>query len=122
MHSFNKDIGSLGEEIAETYLRQIGYTVLDRNFRCKIGEIDIIGKDGDYICFIEVKTRYGSIYGSPCEAVNYSKQRRIYRTAEAYIMKKKLFKFNFRFDVIEIILNNSNNTPSIRLIKDAFQI
>ena len=122
MHSFNKDIGSLGEDIAETYLKQIGYTVLDRNFRCKIGEIDIIGKDGDYICFIEVKTRYGSIYGNPCEAVSYSKQRKIYKTAESYIMRKKLFKFNFRFDVIEIILNNSNNTSSIRLIKDAFQM
>ncbi|MBV7271977.1 YraN family protein [Clostridium thailandense] len=122
MHSFNKDIGSLGEDIAETYLKQVGYTVLDRNFRCKIGEIDIIGKDGDYICFIEVKTRYGSIYGNPCEAVSYSKQRKIYKTAESYIMRKKLFKFNFRFDVIEIILNNSNNAPSIRLIKDAFQM
>ena len=122
MHSFNKDIGSLGEDIAETYLRQVGYTVLERNFRCKIGEIDIIGKDGDYICFIEVKTRYGSIYGSPCEAVTYSKRIKIYKTAEIYIMRKKLFKFNFRFDVIEIILNNSNNEPSIRLIKDAFQI
>ena len=122
MHSFNKDIGSLGEDIAETYLRQIGYTVLERNFRCKIGEIDIIGKDGDYICFIEVKTRYGSIYGRPCEAVTYSKRHKIYKTAETYIMRKKLFKFNFRFDVMEIILNNSNDNPSIRLIKDAFQI
>lgn len=122
MHSFNKDIGSLGEDIAETYLRQIGYTIFDRNFRCKIGEIDIIGKDGDYICFIEVKTRYGSIYGSPCEAVTYSKRHKIYKTAETYIMRKKLFKFNFRFDVMEIILNNSNNNHSIRLIKDAFQI
>jgi putative endonuclease len=122
MHSFNKDIGSLGEEIAENYLKHVGYIVLERNFRCKIGEIDIIGKDGDYICFIEVKTRYGVIYGSPCESVTYLKQHKIYRTAELYIMRKKLFKFNFRFDVIEIILNNSNNTPSIRLIKDAFQI
>ncbi len=122
MHSFNKEIGSLGEDIADSYLRQIGYTILDRNFRCKIGEIDIVGRDGDYICFIEVKTRYGSLYGSPCESVTYSKRQKIYRTAEVYIMKKKLFKFNFRFDVIEIILNNSNNIPSIRLIKDAFQI
>lgn len=122
MHSFNKEIGSLGEDIAGNYLRQIGYTVLDRNFRCKIGEIDMVGRDGDYICFIEVKTRYGSLYGNPCESVTYSKRQKIYRTSEVYIMKKKLFKFNFRFDVIEIILNTSNNIPSIRLIKDAFQI
>ncbi len=122
MHSFNKDIGSLGEDIAETYLRQIGYTILQRNFRCKIGEIDIIGRDGDYICFIEVKTRYGSLYGNPCESVTYSKRQKIYKTAEMYIMKKRLAKFNFRFDVMEIILNSCNNIPSIRLIKDAFQV
>lgn len=122
MHSFNKDIGSLGEDIAENYLRQIGYTILQRNFRCRIGEIDLIGKDGNYICFIEVKTRYGSLFGNPCESVTYSKQRKIYKTAELYIMKKKLFKFNFRFDVIEIILSNDTNTPSVKLIKDAFQL
>ena len=113
MHSFNKDIGSLGEDIAKNYLNQIGYTVLERNFRCKVGEIDIIGKDGDYICFIEVKSRYGKLYGNPCE---------IYKAANIYIMRKKLFKFNFRFDVIEIIFNTYNDVPSIKLIKDAFQI
>ncbi|NMM65675.1 YraN family protein [Clostridium sp. P21] len=122
MHSFNKEIGFLGEDIADNYLRQIGYTILDRNFSCRIGEIDIIGRDGNHICFIEVKTRYGSLYGNPCEAVTYSKQQKIFKTAEIYIMKKKLFKFNFRFDVIEIIFNNSNSIPSIRLIKDAFEM
>ena len=122
MHSFNKDIGSLGEDIAKNYLNQIGYTVLERNFRCKVGEIDIIGKDGDYICFIEVKSRYGKLYGNPCESVNYSKRLKIYKAANIYIMRKKLFKFNFRFDVIEIIFNTYNDVPSIKLIKDAFQI
>ncbi|MEY7999602.1 YraN family protein [Clostridium sp. Mt-5] len=122
MHSFNKDIGSLGEDVAENYLREIGYIILERNFRCKTGEVDIIGKDGNYLCFIEVKSRYGKLYGSPCEAVNYPKCLKIYKTANVYIMKKKLFKFNFRFDVIEIIFNTHNNIPSIKLIKDAFQI
>ncbi|MCI1943895.1 YraN family protein [Clostridium luticellarii] len=122
MYSFNKDIGSLGEDVAENYLKENGYIILERNFRCKTGEVDIIGKDGSYLCFIEVKSRYDKLYGNPCEAVNYPKRIKIYRTANMYIIKKKLFKFNFRFDVIEIIFNTYNNIPSIKLIKDAFQI
>lgn len=122
MHSFNKDIGSLGEDIAEIYLKQIGYTLLERNFHCKLGEIDIIGKDGNYICFIEVKTRCTTIYGSPGEAVNYAKRMRIYNTAKMYITQKKLFRSNFRFDVIEVMLNTHDGISSIKLIKDAFEI
>jgi len=122
MYSFNKDIGVLGESIAEEYLTKMGYIVLDKNFRSKFGEIDIIGKDGNYIAFIEVKSRYGSIYGSPAEAVTLKKQSRIYRTAQLYVLKKRIFKFNFRFDIIEVIFNTNDNDYSVRLIKDAFQI
>lgn len=122
MYSYNREVGNLGENIAESYLIQNGYIILDKNFRCKQGEIDIIGKDGEYISFIEVKSRYGNLYGTPGEAVNFIKQYKIYKTAQMYILKKKLHKFNFRFDVIEIILNHKNNDFSIKLIKDAFQI
>lgn len=120
MGSYNKDIGNLGEQISENFLVESGYTILDRNFRCKTGEIDLIAREGDYICFIEVKTRCGNLFGSPCEAVNYPKQQRISKTAQMYILKKKLFKFNFRFDVIEVILNKENSRSSIKLIKNAF--
>jgi len=122
MYSFNKDIGNLGESIAEEYLTKMGYIVLEKNFRSKFGEIDIIGKDGNYIAFIEVKARYGSLYGTPAESITTLKQNKIYKTAQLYIMKKRIAKFNFRFDVIEVILNTKNNDHSIRLIKDAFQI
>ncbi|AZV56292.1 YraN family protein [Clostridium sp. AWRP] len=122
MHSFNKDIGSLGEDISEIYLKQIGYTLLERNFHCKLGEIDIIGKDGNYICFIEVKTRCNTLYGNPGEAVNFTKRMRICNTAKMYITKKNLFRFNFRFDVIEVMVNPHDGISSIRLIKDAFEI
>ncbi|SQB91836.1 TIGR00252 family protein [Clostridium tetanomorphum] len=88
MHSYKKEVGTLGENLAQSYLIQNGYIILDKNFRCKQGEIDIIGKDGDYISFIEVKSRYGSLYGTPGEAVNLIKQYRIYKTAQLYILKK----------------------------------
>jgi len=121
MHSSNKDTGNLGEEISESFLIESGYTILDKNFRCKIGEIDIIAKDGEYICFVEVKIRYGDLFGRPCEAVTYSKQQKINKVAQMYIMKKKLLNFFFRFDVIEVILNKDDDSCSIKLIKNAFQ-
>ncbi|CDI49351.1 YraN family protein [Clostridium tetani] len=122
MHSYNKQIGNIGEAVAENYLIQNGYIILDRNFSCRVGEIDIIGKDGDIISFVEVKSRYGNLYGSPGESVNFAKQYKIYKTAQLYILKKKLNRFYFRFDVIEIIFNNYNDDYSIKLIKDAFQL
>ncbi|MCM8710609.1 YraN family protein [Clostridium sp. SYSU_GA19001] len=122
MKSLNKNIGFYGEDIAANYLKNLGYIIFERNFRCYIGEIDIIGKDNTYIVFVEVKTRYDNNYGTPAESVTYSKQRKIYKTAQYYILKNNIHKLNFRFDVIEIILNDTKNAPTIRLIKNAFQI
>jgi putative endonuclease len=122
MSTLNKTIGNFGEDLAENYLKEVGYEIIERNFKCKIGELDIIGKDDRYVAFIEVKTRYNNRYGSPCEAVTASKQLKIYKTAKCYIMLKKLYKLNFRFDVVEVILNNTGSNPNIRLIKNAFQI
>ena len=122
MSSSNKLKGNLGEELAENYLIEIGYIILDRNFRYKTGEIDLICKDGDYISFVEVKTRTSNIFGEPCEAVTTLKQLKICKTAEVYIMKRKLYKFNYRFDVIEVILSKNQEDYSIKLIKDAFQM
>lgn len=120
MQNLNKEIGRFGEDTASKYLEESGYTILDRNFRCRSGEIDIIASDGNYIVFIEVKTRSGSFYGTPGEAVNELKQHKIIKVSETYIMKRKLFNYDFRFDVIEIVIDKAKNA-SIKLIKDAFQ-
>ncbi len=122
MGSNNKSIGDLGEKIAEEYLINIGYKILDKNFRYKTGEIDLIGKDNKYIVFVEVKTRTSSYFGFPCEAVTLAKQQKIYRTAEIYILQRKLFNSNFRFDVVEVFLSNMQRDYKIKLIKDAFQV
>lgn len=120
MQNLNKEIGRFGEDTASKYLEESGYTILDRNFKCRSGEIDIIARDGNYIVFIEVKTRSGSFYGTPGEAVNELKQHKIIKVSETYIMKRKLFNYDFRFDVIEIVIDKAKNA-SIKLIKDAFQ-
>jgi putative endonuclease len=119
----NKQIGRIGEEIAQNYLIVNGYIIIDKNFSCKIGEIDIIAKEGEYIVFVEVKTRRSKKYGIPCEAVDYWKKNKIIKVANYYINNKKLYESNvqYRFDVIEIYLDNKENIEKINLIKNAFE-
>lgn len=121
MNSFNKDIGNYGEELALTYLLDKGYRIISRNFRNKYGEIDLICKSKDLLIFIEVKSRFSSLYGSPLEAVTYFKQKQILKLCKLYIMKNNLYNLNCRFDVIEIYFNINNDLYSINHIIDAFR-
>jgi putative endonuclease len=121
MQCFNKEIGNYGELAAQKYLENLGYVILDKNFRCKSGEIDIIAKDKTAIAFIEVKSRYNTSLGLPCESVTYKKQLKLYKAAQTYILKKKPHQTFFRFDVVEVVLNIDNDMTSINLIKNAFQ-
>lgn len=110
------EVGKIGENIATKYLEQIGYEILQRNFECKLGEIDIIAKDKEEIVFVEVKTRANMLYGKPKEAVDTIKQKHIYKSAEFYIYIKHLENLPVRIDVIEVykkkekyILNHIKN-------------
>lgn len=116
----NKVFGAFGESLATEYLTECGYRVLERNFSCRTGEIDIIAIQGDTVVFIEVKTRSSERFGLPSEAVSVTKQRRMVKTALYYLQKNRLFDYMCRFDVIEIIVDEENNSR-INLIKDAFQ-
>lgn len=117
--SDNKVLGVLGENIAWEYLSGLGYKVLERNFRCRMGEIDIIAVHGDAIAFVEVKTRSSEDYGFPSEAVSKGKQRRIIKTALYYMQKNNFFDYMCRFDILEIIFCGEGN-HRINLIRDAF--
>lgn len=122
MTCLNKSIGSLGEDMAAEYLKDKGYIILYRNFRCRTGEIDIIARDGCYIAFIEVKARYGSQYGLPRESVNYKKKLKLYNTAAYYLTRNNLHNSFLRFDVVEVNFNSEDDSYSIELMKDAFQL
>lgn len=98
----NHKIGQQGEDIATEYLRKVGYKIIERNFVCKLGEIDIIAKDKKELVFIEIKTRTNNIYGLPKEAVNFIKKKHIYYSAEFYIYLKRIKYMSIRIDVIEI--------------------
>ena len=93
--------------------------MLERNFSCRVGEIDIIAIQDDTVAFIEVKTRSNNKYGLPSEAVSRAKQRKIVKTALYYMQKNRLLDYMCRFDVIEIIVDEEDNYR-INLIRDAF--
>ena len=113
----NKVTGNYGEDIACKFLEKQDYKIIERNFSCKIGEIDIIAKDKEEIVFIEVKTRNFLEYGEPAEAVNKIKKKHIYSAAEYYLLIHNQLNEFVRIDVIEIFLNK--NTYTINHIKKA---
>ena len=108
-------IGTKYEQKAADYLVKNGYNIVERNFRCRMGEIDLIAQDGDYLCFIEVKYRSTSHSGFPGEAINPGKVRRIVRTAQYYMLLRGIKESKpCRFDVVFILDND------IELIRNAF--
>ncbi len=109
--------GILGELKAAQYLRKKDYDILASNYITKTGEIDIIADDGKYICFVEVKTRREGGFFAPETAVDEKKEENIKSTAAAFIAAAKI-KMPVRFDIIEVILCESNY--KIRHIKNAF--
>ena len=109
-----RQIGTEKEKLAGAYLEQNGYEIIEYNFRCRQGEIDIIAKDGDYLVFCEVKYRSSIKSGTPFEAVDYKKQRIISRCALFYITKRRLGDIPCRFDVISV------TDKEINVLKNAF--
>ncbi|MBI5574088.1 MAG: YraN family protein [Elusimicrobia bacterium] len=95
------ELGKSGEELVERYLINLGYKILDKNFRTRYGEIDIIAKDKKTIVFVEVKTRSGTSYGSPQLAVNFYKQKHLSHAAFTFI-KKNFLNSDYRFDIIAV--------------------
>ena len=102
------ELGRIGEDIAAKYLVNSNYEIIERNFRCKQGEIDIIAKEDDEIVFIEVKTRSSVICGRPSEAVNKLKKKHLIQTIKYYLYLNKLEDKNIRIDVIEVYISKNN--------------
>jgi putative endonuclease len=100
----NISLGKLGEQSACDFLRHKGYKIIIQNYRCKMGEIDIIAEKSGEIVFVEVKTRTNVLYGSPAEAVNYRKQQKILRTALCYLSRLPNSNVRCRFDILEILM------------------
>ena len=107
-------IGVLGERIAGAFLRCEGYKILYRNFRSpRGGEIDLVARDGEVLCFVEVKTRTSSEFGRPLEAVDRRKQQRIERAADEWLRLLGTREIPWRFDVVEIVLIEGRETAGL---------
>ena len=117
-----RELGAWGEERAAKYLRGKGYTILERNFRCRAGEIDIIARRCGVIAFVEVKLRRDSEFAEAREFVTPAKQRRVILTAEYWLASHQT-ELQPRFDVIEIYAPSGERTlfPKINHLEDAFQ-
>ena len=115
MERNKRKTGAAYEQAAGYYLEQQGYVILQYNYRCRIGEIDLIAQDGDCLVFCEVKYRKNGSRGNPLEAVDAKKQYRISRCAQYYLMEKRLGDIPCRYDVIGI------EGSRITLIKNAFE-
>ena len=118
--SYKRDVGTRGERLAVKFLGKSGYKILQRNYRCKLGEIDVVCYDHGTIAFVEVKTRYSDTYGPPELSVTETKNRQIVKVALHYVAEKKIEGIDFRFDVVSIFYSPMKKQPEITLFKNAF--
>lgn len=117
MRQNKRQIGAAYEEQAARFLIEQGFQILERNYRCKQGEIDLIARDGAYLVFVEVKYRVNTQAGYPSEAITIQKQKKIIRTAMYYCYQQKVAQTQAcRFDVVSIL------GGQIKLIKNAFEL
>lgn len=113
-------MGREGERIAERFLKRKGYKLVERNYRCAAGELDLIVLDRHVIVFVEVKTRKGSGYGTPLDAVEFRKQRKMIQAAQFFLNAKKLGQREARFDVVGI--SWPGEEPAVEHIENAFDL
>ncbi len=111
--------GKRGEDLAVEHLQMLGYRILERNYRCPLGEIDIVAMDKDDVVFVEVKSRKTEAYGDPELAVGKAKQKKIAMIAMYYLANKGRSSLNARFDVMAVKILPGRR--ELKLIRDAFE-
>ncbi len=102
MPSAKQSRGTQAELLAQSFLEKKGFTFLHHHWTCRYGELDLVMKDGEEIVFVEVKMRKDHSYGRPEEMVSWTKNKKLMRTAEAYINQQKLYEHFWRFDIIAV--------------------
>lgn len=113
-------LGKVGEDFSAKYLEAQGYKIIDRNYKIRTAEIDIIAEKDNTIIFVEVKTRSNIRHGFPVEAVNLKKQKRIIQAASVFLQDEKYFDCACRFDVIEVY--SVSDELKLRHIENAFEV
>lgn len=112
-------LGQHGEEIAASYLRRQGYMILARNWRCPVGEIDIVAREGETLAFVEVRTRRGKGFGTPEESITHAKKAKLVEVAQTYLQEAGLEDVAWRIDVIAIEIGQHGELQRLNLIRNA---
>jgi putative endonuclease len=120
MNDSKQLLGKEGERLAEQYLKKKGYKIVERNYRCRGAELDLIVLDRRVIVFVEVKTRTGHGFGSPFEAVEFRKQQKMIQAAQYFLNERKLHQRDARFDVVGI--SWPGDEPLVEHIENAFEL
>ena len=115
-----QSFGKRGEDLACEELQRRGYTIVDRRFRTRCGELDIVAREGEVLVFVEVKARSSCSFGSPFESVTPQKRQRLSQMAASYLFLKRLSGVACRFDVVSILENQ--NGPTVELLRGAFDM
>jgi putative endonuclease len=115
-----KSFGDRAEEFAANFLKENGYKIICRNYKTRLGEVDIIAQDNDTVCFIEVKARKSGRFGTGAESVSALKQRQVSKAALIFLKEKRLLNNKARFDVVS--LDYSSGKAEAELIKNAFEL
>ena len=111
--------GKLGERLASEKLAASGYEILEQNYRCTAGEMDIVARDEGCYAFVEVRARRGRVCGSPEESVTPAKQRRLIKVAESYLEERGLREVDWRIDVVAVEWTRAGRLERVEIIRDA---
>ncbi len=120
MPTYRTRLGNLGEKLAAEHLKGLGFLILDTNFRCREGEIDIMARQGDTLVFVEVRTRRGSAFGTPQESLTPAKGRKIIITAQIYLQTHEDLPADWRIDVVAVEMDKGGKLLRLELIENAF--
>ena len=114
-----RELGALGEKAAGDYLRKRGFRIRETNFRCPIGEIDIVAEKGDYMVFVEVRTRSSSDFGTPEESITAAKKEKLVSLAFTYLQTHDDLPPLYRIDVVAVEASKDGNISRVELIENA---
>jgi putative endonuclease len=113
------ETGALGEKLAKDFLKKKGYRIVETNYRCRYGEIDIVARRKDYLVFIEVRTKTNRSFGTPEESITTAKRARMRKTAEYYYQFHEKLPENWRIDFVAVELDDKGKPGRIEIIENA---
>jgi putative endonuclease len=116
-----KSTGALGEKLAADFLKKRGYRILETNYRCRWGEIDLVAQQKDYLVFVEVRTKSNRDFGSPEESINAGKKRHMERAASYYQQVHEHLPEQWRIDLVAVDLDANSRLQRIELIENALE-